>query len=399
MVERRITDSVLTQARIFSIVSTSLLLIALSTLMISCRPEHPPPGDPVAIQVYSSSTKEDWLNSVAEAFNLELVQTVSGKPIAVEVFHVNSGGSQRDIMNGEIHPTVWSPGDLSWVNSANIEWQSRTGKPLVRDSCPPMVLEPTGFAMWRPMAEAMGWPSKLIHWSDIFDLAADPAGWARYDHPEWGQFKLGLTNPETSNSGRLILTGLTYATLGLTKGLTPELVRSAAVVETFQQISLHTAEFGEQSAVLLESMALGGPGKLHAINTNEAETLKSNARYGKLLPFPMVFIVPADGTIWGEHPYCILGADWVSEEQREAAKLFAAYLLEPEQQMLAMEKGLRPANPSVELAPPIAVDNGANPAATPLTIPALESPSAAVAETIWELFVQINRNNQALQGE
>lgn len=373
----------------------AIMLIAFAAVLPSCSSEDM--ANPVEITLYSSSTKEDWIIAVAESFNQEQIKTASGKPIAIQVYQVNSGGSQEDILQGEIQPTVWSPGEASWVNSANQLWQAQTGNPLISESCQPTVLEPTGIAMWRPMAEAMGWPDRPIYWSDLLGLASGPEGWGRYDHPEWGKFRLGLTDPATSNSGRLILTGLTYAMVNKTRELTPELVRSAAVEEAFQQISRSTVEFGEQSARLIERMVIGGPAQLHAINTNEAETLKSNVRYGKYLPFPLAFIVPAEGTIWGEHPYCILDADWVTAEQKEAARIFAAYLLEPEQQILAVEKGLRPADLSVKLGPPISTDNGANPAATLLTVPALESPPAAAAEAIRELFAEINDSNHLVQ--
>jgi Ca-activated chloride channel homolog len=366
------------------------ILLLFAVVIPSCRSEtEVEEVGGVEITLYSSSTKEDWLNAVTAAFNQEQIKTGSGKPIAVRVFHVNSGRSQQDILHGEIEPTVWSPGDMSWVEGANQQWQAQTGKPLISENCRSTVLEPTGIAMWRPMAEAMGWPASPIYWSDLLGLAADPDGWARYGHPEWGRFRLGLTNPETSNSGLLILTSLTYAVLGRTRELSPELVAAPPVAEAFRQISLHTVEFGEQSARLLESMVLGGSAHLHAINTNEAETLKSNARYGKYLPFPLAFIIPADGTIWGDHPYCILDASWVSAEQHEAAALFAAYLLQPEQQQLAVERGLRPANFSVELGSPISTENGANPAATTLTVPALESPPADAAQAIIELFIEV----------
>ena len=68
--------------------------------------------------------------------------------------------------------------------------------------------------MFRPMAEALGWPDKPIGWDTIVDLAADPQGWAKYGHPEWGAFKFGHTHPGKSNSGLLILTDLAYSVLG-----------------------------------------------------------------------------------------------------------------------------------------------------------------------------------------
>ena len=54
---------------------------------------------------------------------------------------------------------------------------------------------PLVFAMPKPMAEALGWPGKAIGWAELAELAADPKGWAKYGHPEWGAFKLGKTNP------------------------------------------------------------------------------------------------------------------------------------------------------------------------------------------------------------
>jgi len=81
-----------------------------------------------------------------------------------------------------------------------------------------------------------------------------------------------------------------------------------------------------------------------------------------------------------------LDAEWVTPEQREAAKLFEKYLLAPEQQALAVDKGLRPADPTIPLHAPIAVENGTDPGVTPATLPGLRSPLSDVAEAIKEVF-------------
>ena len=46
-----------------------------------------PPGA-VAISIYSSDTKQDWLNLVTEAFNAAQITTSAGQPIFVQVFQV-----------------------------------------------------------------------------------------------------------------------------------------------------------------------------------------------------------------------------------------------------------------------------------------------------------------------
>ena len=350
-------------------------------------------ADTVKISLYSSSSKEDWINAATAAFNAAQFKTTSGKTVVVTVTQVISGGSMQDILDGKIQPTVWSPGDQSWVDQANQTWQARTGQPLVSETCAPTVYDPIGFAMWRPMAEAMGWPKQAIGWDRLAALAADPQGWAAYGHPEWGQFKFGHTLPDYSNSGLLIMTTLAYDKLGLTSGLTPDLVKSDAVISAMREVEKHTIVYAKQSKVLLALMAERGPSYLHAVNTNEAEVLKTNAKYGNLLLFPLVFIFPAHGTFWAQHPYCILDADWVTKEQHEAARLYEDYLLAPEQQALAVDKGLRPANQTISLHAPIALDIGTDPSVTPTTIPNLLSPLSSVADAVIEVFHMTERKD------
>src|SRR5574341_429832 len=344
------------------------------------------PAGAIEISFYSSNTKEDWINAVTESFNAAQIKTKSGKPIFVRVTHVTSGGSQGDILSGKIKPVAWSPGDQSWVDGANQVWQDRTGRPLVSESCNPTVYAPIGFAMWRPMAEALGWPDKPISWDTIVTLAADPQGWASVGHPEWGQFKFGHTHPDYSNTGLLIMTALAYSTLDLTSGLTPELVKSDKVVEAMRQLELHTYHYGVQNRDLTTIMARRGPWYLHAINSSEAEVLKANRELASQLRFPLVFIFPSKRTFWTEQPYCIVDADWLTSEQREAAQLYEDYLLKPEQQALAVDNGLRPVDTSIALHSPLTLEDGTDPRVTQDTVPALASPSGDVAGAVKDVF-------------
>ena len=50
-----------------------------------------------------------------------------------------------------------------------------------------------------------------------------------------------------------------------------------------------------------------------------------------------------------DHPFAILQGDWVSEDQKNAAKEFLTFLLSEEIQEKAMATGFRPANPNVDL--------------------------------------------------
>ncbi len=350
-----------------------------------------PPKDAVAIEISSSNTKEDWMNAVVAQFNSEQHKVASGRPVFATVKHVTSGGSQQDILNGKSLPVVWSPGDQSWVDETNRVWRDRTGRPLIPDACEPSVLAPIGFAMWRPMAEALGWPDKPISWDDIARLSADPLGWESLGHPEWGQFKFGHTHPDYSNVGLLSLTTVAYSTLGKTEGLTADEVYSQAVVDVFRSIEQNTYHYGLQNRPLMQILAQRGPNYLHAITTSEAETLKANVEFKSTMRYPLAFIFPARGTFWSEQPYCILAGDWVTDEQKEAAGIFKKYILDRKQQEMAITYYLRPIDPAIPLHAPLALDSGTDPRVTMQTVPVLQSPSAEVSSAVKDVFHQTKK--------
>ena len=349
------------------------------------------PKGSVVVDVSSSNTKENWMDAVVAQFNAENHKIESGETIFVRVTHVTSGGSQQDILDGKVQPTVWSPGDQSWIDGANTIWRDRNGRLLVTEACPATVLAPSGFAMWRPMAQALGWPDTPISWDDLVQLSANPDGWASKGHPEWGNFKFGHTHPAYSNVGLQMMTALAYSALGTTSGLRPDEVYSDTVVDAFHFVEQNTFHYGIQSRTLMNTMVLRGPNYLHAITSSEAETLKTNAERASELQFPLVFIFPSEGTFWAEQPYCILDADWVSDQQTEAARIFRDYLLARPQQELAITNFLRPVDESIPLHAPLALDNGTDPRVTTQQVPALGSPSAEAAEAVKDVFFQTKK--------
>jgi len=350
-----------------------------------------PPAGSIVVSIDSSNTKEDWMNAIVAKFNSENHALASGETIFVQVSHVTSGGSQKSILDGKSQPVVWSPGDQSWVDGANQTWRDRTGSPLIPEACKPTVLAPIGFAMWRPMAEALGWPDAPISWDDIVQLSSDPNGWATFGHPEWGQFQFGHTHPDFSNSGLLMLTALAYSIEGQTSGLTADGVYATEVVDAFRGLEQNTYHYGIQNRPLMQILAQRGPSYLHAITSSEAEVLKANSEFADTLRYPLVFIFPAKGTYWSEQPYCILDGDWVSDQQKEAAAIFQEYLLAAPQQEMAINNYLRPVDESIPLHAPLTLDDGTDPRVTRASVPTLESPSADVAAAVKDVFHQTKK--------
>ena len=380
----------------------SLIIVAFVAFMIfsTCsggsggeqanpEPTKNVPPNAVEIELWTNDTKAEWVHAVTDPFNEARFETSTGKPVFVHVNQLSSGDVFPKIRSEEIKPTIWSPGDMSWINEANVIWEDLTGRPLTQ-VCSPSVYTVIGIGMWRPMAEAMGWPDEPIGWDEIVALASDPEGWARYGHPEWGQFKFGHTHPDSSNTGFLAMGTLAYAALDITEGLTPEMVKSQEVISAFEQLERNTYHYGMSTRSLFTLMAQNGPSYLHAGTNSETGLLATNKYQADVLRFPLVFIFPSGGTFWSTNPICILDAEWVTEEQGEAAKLYAEYLQEPEAQETAVEIGLRPAS-DIELHAPIALENGTDPRVSPETIPSLESVSGDTATAIKDVFKMTKR--------
>jgi len=348
----------------------------------------PLPEGTILVSIASSNTKRNWLDEVVENFNEEGFTTSDDMAIVADVEHVTSGGSMNAILDGNLKPVVWSPGDPSWVEQINITWQQRNNRPINSDECRPTVYAPLGFGMWRPMAEALGWPDEEIGWDTIVELAADPDGWASYGRPEWGQFRFGHTHPGYANSGLLSMTAFVHGVVNSEGQLAPAQVYEAE--DAMRALEQNTSKYGRQAPALLELMASQGPSFLHAAAVPEADTVRFNVERSDELAFPLAFIFPSGGTIWANHPYCILdNAEWVTDGQAEAAEIFRDYLLERERQELAVDNYLRPLDSSIALHTPLDLDNGTDPRVTRVTtdqIRALPSPDADVSAAVIDLF-------------
>jgi Ca-activated chloride channel family protein len=353
----------------------------------------PLPRDAVAIEIHSSNTKEHWLDEVVEDFNSRGFTTGSGHPIIVQAFHVTSGGSYKAIMDGEIRPTIWSPGSRIWVNKANQTWRDRTGRLLIpnAEACPATMQVPLVIGMWRPMAEALGWPDQPLGWKDMAELATNPEGWAAYGHPEWGRFKFGHAHPDFSNSAMLSMISEVYSAAGKTAGLTVEDIKSQPVRDNVGAVEQAIVHYGKWDKWILDKMVERGPEYLHATPTYENNVVDYNRQYADELRFPLVAIYPLDGTFWVDNPLCILDTDWVTDEQKEAAVKFRDFFLSAEQQGKAVQWALRPADSTIALGEPIDLAHGAVVSMTPDNVPPLEEPGDVVVGYVSELWHEVKK--------
>ncbi|HMG54307.1 MAG TPA: VWA domain-containing protein [Kofleriaceae bacterium] len=334
----------------------------------------PPSGPQVELSILYGSEKKTWLEEQIKAFNATRA-VVAGRAIRVTGKPIGSGEATTAILTGAVKPVVYSPASGAYVTLLNQAWQSRDNhtRPIA-PAGEPVVLSPIVIAMWKPMAQVLGWPDKPIGWADILKVSRDPAGWGQLGHPEWGAMKLGHTHPEYSNSGLLSVLAIAYAGAKTTRGLT---AAGLPAVEPFMAgVEDAIVHYGTSTGFFSDKMIERGPTYLSAAVLYENLVIESYARPHSL---DLVAIYPQEGTFWSDHPYCVLDAPWVTAEQRDAAAAFLAYLKARPQQDRAMALGFRPVDPAIKIAAPIDPAHGVDPK-QPQTL--LEIPDGATLDAL-----------------
>ena len=364
-----------------------LLVSSLSFLGVSCKkqsngnsePSATPRGALELVFPYGSE-KEKWINDVTKTFNQSGIKTQTGKPIFVRTLPMGSGETIDNILSGRLQAHLASPASAAFIKLGNAESRTKTGKDLIATT-DNLVLSPVVIAMWKPMAEAIGWGQKPIGWSDILALSRNDKGWQAFGYPQWGKFKFGHTHPEYSNSGLISLFAEAYAASGKTANLTMADLAKPQVKQFLGGVEQSVVHYGSSTGFFGRKMFANGPEYLSAAVLYESMVVESYSQ--NTLPFPVVAIYPKEGTFWSDHPVGIVERDWVTPEHREAAKIYIQYLLAKAQQEKALQYGFRPASVDVALAPPLDPAHGIDPKEPKTT---LEVPSVEVINGLLELW-------------
>jgi Ca-activated chloride channel family protein len=384
------------------LLSTSLLGACSSGVVTATTSANSVPSGCTEVPVATSPEKFTLLTGLAETFNAT-GQEFDGECAAITVYRVSSGAAARMLSEGwpadgsaGPAPVLWSPAASTWGAVVNQRLSER-GEPAIANDFQRIMLTPLVLGMPRPMAEALGWPETDIGWSDILALASDPEGWGSLGHPEWGEFRLGKTNPNFSTSGLSATAAIYYAATGKTSGLTEADLTDPDVVEFVRGVEAATVHYGDTTLTFLDNMYRAdqegrGLTYVSAVAVEEVSILAYNrgdpadtGTPGPTPNVPLVAVYPSEGTLYSDNPAFILDAEWVTEAARQAATAFRTFVIDdPDNQRAVLEFGFRPGNPSVAIGDPISTANGLNPGKpdTEFATPTPEVLSALVEN--WE---------------
>ncbi|HEX4821495.1 MAG TPA: substrate-binding domain-containing protein [Acidimicrobiales bacterium] len=362
------------------------------------------PGSCTVVDMAVSPEKIDLIVALAKSFNGTKQARIDGNCIFVRPQKKSSGAAAQLLYTNWNEstdgpkPVVWSPAAGSWGQIVN-QRLSEQGQQAIVGTGDPFMVTPLVIAMPKPMADALGYPAKPVGWSDIFTLATDPRGWGAVGHPEFGPFKLGKTNPNFSTSGLNELIAQTYAASKKTTGLSQEDLDKPDVVAFGTGIESSVVHYGDTTLTFLNNwyradQRSSSLNYVSAVAVEEKSVIDYNQGNpdGILDPgeqprppkIPLVAIYPKEGTLFSDSPFFTLNAPWVSQQEKDAAKVFEDFVKQPENQQQVLKFNFRPGNPAVAIGDPITAANGVDPN-QPQTL--LEVPQPRVLTSLldkWE---------------
>src|SRR3954451_18483853 len=269
------------------------------------------PAGALKIDLAYSPEKEKLLLPLIAKFNGEKHE-VDGKQVFVGSENVSSGDAEKQIAKGQLQPTVWSPSSSFWGRLLNLQTDTGT----VADDNPSIVRTPLVIAMWKPMAQALGWPKKQVSFKQIIKLATASNGWASVG-AQFGPFKYVHTNPDFSTSGAEAVADSYYAFAGKREGLTTaDVARAAPSVKQVEKAIVH---YGDNTLFIEDQLKKHGQGYASAVAMEETTLLDFNRSQPPGAP-KLAALYPSEGTFVSDDPYMILNGPWVSVSHWSAAQ-------------------------------------------------------------------------------
>jgi Ca-activated chloride channel family protein len=320
-----------------------LLLLLFGFPLIACSlfSSDDIPSNAVVLNVQANSGLKVWLEEMVEEFNDSRTKTDANKPIYVELTSKDAGRSITEMTSGDEPPSLWVPDDTVWVDVLEAE-----GVSAFAGDCVSIVESPLIIAMWRPVAESLGWPGRELGWLDVGSLAADPSAWQYYSGGQFGpSLRLGHTHPGLSGTGAATLLAVVQAAQSKTTAVSVDEIQQPIVQASVGAFEGAVSWFSNNTDTLGETMRDRGINFLGAAIMYESTAVYYGNQHPGIVP-----VYPFEGTYMAKFPACINQS--ADADVIEAATIFREFLLDNPAQENALVKGFRPVNDQVELDDP-----------------------------------------------
>lgn len=358
------------------------------------------PDNAIDVSIIYAPEAEQFMPKIIGDFNRAFAEgrnPVTGQNLASgqrPIFVTGEDGSSGTVMQGIVNaliapnnanvarPVIFSPSVSHWLALANFQ----AGRQVFDlANAQPTALAPVVMAIWESRLQAIQNTvgSEEIGWEELLGVLNSPNGWQDYGISGRKTVYYGHTDPFISSTALSTLIAEFYASAranGFTeRRISLDEVNDPDVQQGVRDIEQLIRHYSQRTTEFREYIAQG-PEYLDFVALEENDLIYINQGKTNIQPpEKLVALYPKEGTFWHEHPLGIVQLDvaqggWTTQEQRDAARVFADYVLTVDVQKYIMEAGFRPANPDVELGFPFVEENGVRPEgpATVLDVPAPE---------------------------
>jgi hypothetical protein len=314
-------------------------------------PIEPEVGEgPLEVHVVSALPVADWVQEAAHQFNAEQ-HTLEGRPIQVTVTPMDGltakGRYERDELDPL--PTAWIPDSRYLVELVNAAYKERLGRDVFLTDgeyrARPLVISLLTWGIYDSRAGVLEEGYGDISWNTIHDAALAPGGWGELGgEPDWGYFKLAISNPRKNISGLAAMVAAAGEYFDRTN-ISVEDVTDPDFQAWLQEIMSSMSDLSGGTYTVAD-LALFGYTTGDAGQLLESDLLVNMQGIQTRWADPLRIVYPEYVT-WFDFPFTVWMGPETTALEKNAALVFEEFLLSEGVQQQALAYGLRPANPSV----------------------------------------------------
>ena len=310
-----------------------------------------PSTETLEVRIVCALPVEPWVREAAKQFNEEK-HKLEGQPIEVSVIPMDGltamGRYEREEMDPL--PTAWIPDSRYLVELVNAAYKEKLGRDVFLTDgeyrARPIAVSLFSWGIYSSRAEVLRDKYGEIDWQAIHDAATAKGGWPELGgDPGWGFFKLVVPNPRKNVGGLAAMVAAGGEYYQKTNINTAD-VTDADFQAWLGELMGAVTDFSSLGSYSVENLALFGYSMGDGGQLLESDLLANMAGIQTRWEDPLVIVYPQYLT-WFDFPFTVWMGPETTALEKNAALEFEKYLLMPEVQQLAVERGLRPANPEV----------------------------------------------------
>ncbi len=353
---------------------------AISAPLIEQLDQETPEEETIArLTLAYSPEKAALVEALIKTFNDQPYQTSDGLPMHVELVEMEPEAMLDAAVTGQLQAIT--PDSSVWLPQLDALWAEQIGdeRAFIVGQTVHYAVSPVVIAMWRDVAQEMGYGERALGWNDLLDRAQNDPNF-KWSHPS-----------TASASGLLATMAVFYAGAGKTWGLTAADVQAPATLDYVERVERTVRYYGEGEWPTVQRVVAEGRDYLDAFVCQEQLVVWANQQGADL-----VAVYPVEGSLWADHPLVLLETPELTGSQRQVFAELISHLRTDEAQKVVLAAGYRPADPMIPLdAPgsPLTLDNGVD-ASQPQT--ALQVPGGNVVQVVRDVWWYIKRHTNVI---